>query len=107
MSEEQTYRHVGGELRYFRRDSREVIEAAFTYPVNTKMVKLNKSNLWHALSLKVAEDQQGYVLETKSSVAMALHAAKKIYLDAGFTPKAIYDGGMTLHMVLLDKNSTF
>lgn len=175
VNEEQTFRHVGGELRYFRRDSREVIEAAFTYPVNTKMVKLNKSNLWHALSLKVAEDQQGYVLETKSSVAMALmystkqayvemegnraigllvldvnktknhynidiiiidekyqgrgygkimlkwaveklasegakeleigvnrfnHAAKKIYLDAGFTPKAIYDGGMTLHMVI-------
>lgn len=175
VSEEQTFRNVGGEWLYFRRDSREVIEAAFTYPVNTKLVKLGKSNMWQALTLKVAEDQQGFVLEAKSSVAMALmystkhayvemegnrvvgllvldinkkknyynidiilidkryqgrgygkimlkwaierlanegakeleigvnrfnHAAKKIYLDAGFTPKAIYDGGMTLHMVL-------
>lgn len=28
------------------------------------------------------------------------HAAKKIYLDIGFQPKAVYDGGMTLHMKL-------
>lgn len=175
VNEEQTFRNVGGEWHYFRRDSREVIEAAFTYPSNTKLVKLSKANMWQTLTLKVAEEQQGFVLEAKSSVAMALmykskqafvemegnrvvgllvldinkkknyynidiilidkryqgrgygkimlrwaieklanegakeleigvnrfnHAAKKIYLDAGFTPKAIYDGGMTLHMVL-------
>ncbi|HAS73563.1 MAG TPA: hypothetical protein DCS67_05410 [Clostridiales bacterium UBA8960] len=173
VSEEQTFKNKAGEWHYYRRDSREVIEAAFTYPVNTKMVKLSKSNMWQALNLKVADDQQGFVLEAKSSIAMALmyktkhafvqmegsrvigllvleinkkknyynidiilidkryqgrgygkimlnwaierlkdegakeleigvnrfnHAAKKIYLNAGFTPKAIYDGGMTLHM---------
>lgn len=175
VNEEQTFRNVGSEWHYFRRDSREVIEAAFTYPSNTKLVKLSKASMWQTLTLKVAEDQQGFVLEAKSSVAMALmystkqafvemegnrvvgllvldinkkkdhfnidiilidkryqgrgygkimlkwaidklasegakeleigvnrfnHAAKKIYLDAGFTPKAIYDGGMTLHRVI-------
>lgn len=175
VSEEQTFKNVAGEWHYFRRDSREVIETAFTFPVQTKLVKLSKSNMWQALNLKVAEDQQGFVLEAKSSIAMALmyktkhaflemegsrvvgllvldinkkknyynidiilidkryqgrgygkimlgwaierlkdegakeleigvnrfnHAAKKIYLSAGFKPKAIYDGGMTLHMMM-------
>jgi len=175
VSEEQKFKNIGGEWHYYRRNAREVIEAAFTFPTQTKMVKLNKENMWQTLNLKVAEDQQGFVLEAKSSVAMALmypskhafaqmegnrvvgllvleidkkknyynidiilidkryqgrgygkimlkwaverltsegakeleigvnrfnHAAKKIYTNVGFTPKAIYDGGMTLHMIL-------
>lgn len=177
-NEEQTYKHVDGEYRYVRRDVREAIEAAFTFPVKTKHVPISRNNLWQALTLKVDSTQHGYVLDAKSSVAMAKvyptkrgfvqmegnraigllvldidkkknyynidiilidkrfqgrgygklmlkwaierlekegarvleigvnrfnHAAKKIYLDAGFTPKAIYDGGMTLRLELGDK----
>lgn len=175
VSEEQKFKNVAGEWHYYRRDTREVIEAAFTFPTQTKMVKLNKENMWQTLSLRVDDAQQSFVLEAKSSVAMALmyktkhafaqmegnrvigllvldidkkknyynidiilidkryqgrgygkimlkwavdrltsegakeleigvnrfnHAAKKIYTDVGFTPKAINEGGMTLHIIL-------
>ncbi|MCA0385745.1 MAG: GNAT family N-acetyltransferase [Firmicutes bacterium] len=174
-NEEQRYKHIAGDQQYFRRMTREIVEAAFTFPEDTKLVPLSTKNMWQALSLKVEENQQSFVLETKSSVAMALmyktkrafvemegsravgllvldinpkknyfnidiiiidkrfqgkgygkimlnwaietlkkqgakeleigvsrynHAAKKIYMDAGFTPKAVYDGGMNLHMLI-------
>ena len=164
-----------GTWRYFRRDSREAITSAFTYPTNTKIVKINKSNFWDALNLKVAQEQAEFVLEAKSSIAMGLmyptkktfiqmegqvcvgllvldinpkkeyyhidiilvdkryqgrgygkhilefavetlkaagakslkigvnrfnYGAQKIYMDAGFTPKSIYEEGMELHMNL-------
>lgn len=180
VNEEQKFKNVAGEWHYFRRDSREIIEAAFTYPVDTKLVPLNTKNFWHVLNLSVAEDQQQFVLECKSSIAMALmfktkkafvemegnravgllvldidkkkdyyhidiilidkrfqgrgygkimlkwavehlasagakelaigvnrfnYAAQKIYMDAGFTAKSIYEEGMELHMTLGDRGS--
>jgi len=38
--------------------------------------------------------------ELEIGVSRYNHAAKKIYMDAGFTPKAVYDGGMNLHMLI-------
>jgi diamine N-acetyltransferase len=175
VTAQQKFKNINGDWHYYRRCLREVIEAAFTFPADTKLVKLDKKNMWQALTLKVEPDQEGFVLEAKSSVAMALmyktkhayvemegnrvvgllvlemdkrknyynidiilidrkyqgrgygkimlqwavdkltqegakeleigvnrfnHAAKKIYLDIGFQPKAVYDGGMTLRMKL-------
>lgn len=175
VNEEQKMVNIDSQWYYFRRVSREIIESAFTYPVKPKLVKLSEKNLWDALNLTVEKEQLNYVLEAKSSVAMALmyrskqgyvltegtraigllvlemdhkknhynidiilidkkfqgrgygkvmlnwaierlkkegakeleigvnrfnHAAKKIYMDAGFTPKSVYEEGMTLHMVL-------
>lgn len=175
VNEEQKMKNVDNTWRYFRRDAREVIESAFTYPKNTKMRKLSEKNLWNALNITVEKDQLEFVMEAKESVAMALmykskqgyvltegtrvvgllvldmdkkknhynidiiqidkrfqgrgfgkimlawaieklkkegakeleigvnrfnHAAKKIYLDAGFSPKSVYEEGMTLHMIL-------
>lgn len=57
---------------YYRRDAREVVEAMMTYPEQTKLVKLSKSNFWDAMNLSVAEEQQEFVLDAKASVAMAL-----------------------------------
>ena len=180
VNEEQQFRNIANVWHYFRRDSRERIEAAFTYPVDTKMVPLNTKNFWHVLNLTVADDQQQFVLECKSSIAMALmfktkkafvemegnravgllvldidkkkgyyhidiilidkrfqgrgygkimlkwaveylttagakelaigvnrfnYAAQKIYMDAGFTAKRIYEEGMELHMTLGDGGS--
>lgn len=175
VSEEQKFKNIEGVWYYYRRCLREAIEAAFTYPKNTRMVKLSTENLWDALNIKVNNDQLDFVLEAKSSIAMALlyktkkafvqmegnrvvgllvldinkknthynidiiqidrrfqgrgygktmlkwaidylakegakeleigvsrfnHAAQKIYMDAGFSAKSIYEGSMTLHMYL-------
>ena len=175
VNEDQKMTFSEGTWHYFRRDSREAIDAALTYPLNTKIVKIAKSNFWDALNLKVTKDQAEFVLEAKSSVAMGLmyktkktfvqmegntcvgllvldinpkkdyyhidiilidkryqgrgygkhmlkfavealkaagakslkigvnrfnYGAQKIYMDAGFTPKSIYEEGMELHMNL-------
>lgn len=175
VNEEQKIKITNDQWHYFRRDSREAVAAATTFPVNTRLVKVNKDNLWHALNLKVEEDQQDFVLEAKSSIAMGLlyptkqafvqmegnlsvgllvldinpkknyynidiilidkrfqgrgygkqmvkwavdylktagakelkigvnrynYGAQKIYMAAGFTPKSVYDEGMTLAMTL-------
>ena len=175
VNEEQKFRQEHGTWYYFRKCSREVLEAVFTYPVNTKMVPLNKENMWDAMNIKVADDQHAYVLEVKASMIMALlntskkayvqmegnravgllvldmdkkknyynidiiqidkryqgrgygklmlkyaidtliksgakeleigvnrfnYAAQKIYMDAGFTAKSVFDEGMTLHMII-------
>ena len=175
VNEEQKFRQEHGTWYYFRKCSREVLEAVFTYPVNTKMVPLNKENMWDAMNIKVADDQHAYVLEVKASMIMALlntskkayvqmeghravgllvldmdkkknyynidiiqidkryqgrgygkmmlkyaidtliksgakeleigvnrfnYAAQKIYMDAGFVAKSVFDEGMTLHMII-------
>lgn len=175
VNEEQKFKVENGTWYYFRKCSREVIESAYTYPVNTKMVSLNTENMWDAMNVRVAEDQHEYVLEAKASLVMALvsktkkayiqmeghrvigilvldidkkkqyynidiiqidkrfqgrgygklmlkwavealtkngakqleigvnrfnYAAQKIYMDAGFVAKSVYDEGMTLHMII-------
>lgn len=53
-----------------------------SYPVDTKMVPLNTKNFWHVLNLTVADDQQQFVLECKSSIAMALmFKTKKAFVE--------------------------
>lgn len=72
QNEELLMTNEGGIWNYFRKEAREEIEGLFTYPVNTKMVRINKKNLWNALNIKVEPDQNEYVLEAKSSIAMCL-----------------------------------
>ena len=175
VNEEQKFKNVDGVWYYYRKCVREVVEAAFTYPLHTKLVKLSTDNLWDALNIKVESEQLDFVLEAKSSIAMGLiyktkkafvemegnraigllvldidkknnhynidiiqidkrfqgrgygkimlkwaieylakegakeleigvsrfnHAAQKIYMDAGFSAKSIYEESMTLHMSL-------
>lgn len=175
VNEHQTFKFKDNSWYYFKRDSREAVTSLLTYPENTVMVKLNKRNFWTALDLSVEKEQNNYVLNAKSSVAMALMyktktafvqtegklavgllvlnvdkkkndynidivlidkhyqnrgfgklmvkwavdylknegatsltigvnrhniAAKKIYMNAGFMPKSVYEGGMELSMDL-------
>lgn len=175
VNEEQKFKNVEGVWYYYRKCLREAVESTFTYPLDTRMVKLSTDNLWDALNIKVNNDQLDFVLEAKSSIAMALiyktkkafvqmegnrvvgllvldidkknthynidiiqidrrfqgrgygkmmlkwaieylakegakeleigvsrfnHAAQKIYMDAGFSAKSIYEEAMTLHMSL-------
>ncbi|MDF2822519.1 MAG: fmtA [Clostridiales bacterium] len=174
-NEKQIMKNIESTWRYFRKDAREEIEALFTYPMETKMIRCNKKNIWNALAIKVDTEQLEYVLEAKSSIAMCLVdknlrafvemegnraigllilelnkkkdyyaisiiqidrrfqgrgygkimlkwaveylknegakeleigvnrfniAAQKLYLSVGFSVKAVYEEGMTLHMEL-------
>ena len=63
---------VDGVWTYFRREARQELESFFTYPEHTKMVRLNRKNLWDALGIAVNPGQEEYVLEAKSSIAMGL-----------------------------------
>lgn len=178
VNEEQLFRNIAGVWHYFRKATREIIEAAFTFPMDTRMVPLSTKNFWYALNITVADDQQQFVLENKSSIAMALmfktkkafvemegnravgllvldidkkkgyyhidiiqidkrfqgrgygkimlnwavdylaaagakelaigvnrfnYGAQKIYMDAGFKAKTIYEEGMELHMSLVSE----
>ncbi|MDH8676782.1 GNAT family N-acetyltransferase [Fusibacter bizertensis] len=175
VNEEQKFKNIEGIWYYYRKCLREVIEATFTYPLETKMAKISSDNLWDALNIKVDPEQLEFVLEAKSSIAMALmyktkkafvqmegkrvigllvldidkknkhynidiiqidkrfqgrgygklmikwaveylakegakeleigvsrfnHAAQKVYMDAGFSAKSIYEESMTLHLSL-------
>lgn len=71
-NEELLMTNEGGVWNYFRKEAKKEIEGLFTYPMNTKMVRINKRNLWNALSIKVEPEQHEYVLEAKSSIAMCL-----------------------------------
>lgn len=95
VNEEQTFKWVDNQWHYFRRASREVVEAAFTYPVAPKMVNLTQENLWAALNIKVLDDQLGYVLEAKASIAMGLvYKTKK--------PFVLTEGTRVIGLLVLD-----
>lgn len=82
VNEHQTFRFYDNTWNYFRKDSREAVTSLLTYPENTKMIKLNKHNLWAALDLSVEKEQYNFVLEAKSSVAMALmYKTKQAYVQ--------------------------
>lgn len=82
VNEEQTFENVDGDWQFFRKDLRQAVDAQLTYPVNTKMIKLNKENLWSALGISVAKDQLDFVLEAKSSIAMGLlYKTKKVFVQ--------------------------
>ena len=173
VNEGQTFKFVDNSWRYFRRDSRETVASVLTYPLDTKMIKLNKQNFWDAMNISIEDEQNSFVLDAKGSVAMGLMyktkktfvqmegnlvvgllvlnvdkkkedysidiiiidkrfqnrgygkhmvkwaveylkkegaktltigvsrqniGAKKIYMNAGFVPKSVYDGGMELVM---------
>lgn len=94
-NEEQTFRFINSNWHYFRKDSREAVDSAFTFPVNTKMVKLNKENFWNALIISVEEDQVDYVLDAKSSVASSLfYKTKKAYVQM--------EGNRVIGLLVLD-----
>lgn len=95
LNENQTFKCIDNEWHYFRRASREVIESTFTYPEAPRMVKLGTDNLWAALSIQVEEEQRGYVLEAKSSIAMGLlYKSKK--------PFALMEGNRVVGLLVLD-----
>lgn len=82
VNEQQTYKHVGDSWEYFRKDSREAVTSLVTYPEDTKMVKLSKSNFWDAMNLSIRDDQNSFVLDPKSSVGMGLvYGAKKVFVQ--------------------------
>jgi len=72
QNEELILSNEGGIWNHFRKEAREEIEGLFTYPSNPKMVRINKKNLWNALNIKVEPEQNEYVLDAKSSIAMCL-----------------------------------
>lgn len=173
VNEGQIFKFIDNSWHYFRRDSRETVASVLTYPMDTKMIKLNKKNFWDAMNIAIEEKQNSFVLDAKGSVAMGLMyktkktfvqmegnlvvgllvldvdkkkddysidiiiidkrfqnrgygkhmvkwavehlkkegaktltigvsrqniGAKKIYMNAGFVPKSVYDGGMELVM---------
>ncbi|WP_097015852.1 GNAT family N-acetyltransferase [Anaerocolumna aminovalerica] len=72
QNEELLLSNEGGIWNFFRKEAREEIEGLFTYPMDTKMIRINKKNIWNALNIKVEPEQIEYVLEAKSSIAMCL-----------------------------------
>lgn len=97
VNEEQKFHNQNNQWFYFRRDAREAIAAATTFPQHTRLVKLNRENLWHALDLQVEEDQKDFVLEAKSSIAMGLLYPTKI-------PFAQMEGNLCVGLLVLDVN---
>lgn len=103
VNEDQILRCTNGSWYYFRRDCREAITAAYCRPQNTKMVRINKNNWWDALNLKVAEGQEEFVMDAKSSVAMGLlYRTKQVYVQM--------EGSMAVGLLVLEvdkKNQRF
>lgn len=81
-NEQQTFELIENSWHYFRRDSREAVASVMTYPVNTKMVRLNKQNFWDALDIAIDKAQHNFVLEARASIAMGLmYNTKRVYVQ--------------------------
>jgi len=97
VNEHQQVKFIDNEWHAFRPDSRQVISALVTQPRNTKMVRLNKKNFWHALELSIEDHQNQFVLNTKSSIAMALmYESKQAYVQM--------EGDTCVGLLVLDIN---
>jgi len=95
VNEEQIFKFEDNQWEYFRKDIRSTISSLTTYPRNTKMVKLDKQNFWSTLNLSIKEDQNDFVLDAKTSVAMGLmYRTKKIF--------AQMEGNLVVGVLVLD-----
>jgi RimJ/RimL family protein N-acetyltransferase len=71
-----------GGWQFFRKDLRDKVSQLMTYPKDTKMIPLKKDNFWDSLALKISKAQYQFVLDVKSSVAMALmYKTKKAFVQ--------------------------
>ncbi|MDD3191984.1 MAG: GNAT family N-acetyltransferase, partial [Bacilli bacterium] len=60
------------EIRYFRKEMRELIEMETTYPKFTKLMPYCEQTAWGAMDLKVDETQRSYVFDAKTTLCFAL-----------------------------------
>lgn len=94
-NEKQTFELVEDSWYYFRRELREIVSTEMTYPQDTQMVRLKKSHLWDALKLSIEKEQHKFVLEARSSVAMALmYSTKKAFVQM--------EGNLIVGLLVLD-----
>lgn len=81
-NEEQMVKREDGSWQFFRKDFRDKVSELLTYPKNTKMVALKKDTFWDTLAIKISKEQHQFVLDVKSSVAMALmYKTKKAFVQ--------------------------
>ena len=73
---------VDNNWNYYQKEFSSVVAAIMTFPENTKMVKLDKKNFWSALDISIKPEQNKFVLNAKSSVAMGLfYKEQKVYVQ--------------------------
>ncbi|MDY0064634.1 MAG: GNAT family N-acetyltransferase [Bacilli bacterium] len=60
------------EIRYFRKEMRELIEMETTHPKFTKLMPYCEQTAWGAMDLKVDETQRSYVFDAKTTLCFAL-----------------------------------
>lgn len=81
-NEQQTFRFEDNSWHYYRKDVRETVSSLLTYPDQTKMVKLSKKNFWYATGISIEAEQNNFVLDAKTSVAMGLmYTTKKVFVQ--------------------------
>ena len=81
-NEEQMIKREDGSWQFFRKDFRDKVSQLMTYPEDTKMLALKKDYFWDVLAIKISKDQHQFVLDVKSSVAMALmYKTKKAFVQ--------------------------
>jgi len=94
-NEQQLFENVDNNWNYYRKDFRNVVTSILTYPENTKMVKLTKKNFWSTLDISVKPEQNKFVLNAKSSVAMGLfYKTQKIFVQM--------EGDIVVGLLVLD-----
>ncbi len=71
-NEIQIMRRTNDEWGWFRKEMRRAIEEETTYPRFTSLKPYSEQNYWDAMSLAVAESQQSFVLDAKTSLCYAL-----------------------------------
>lgn len=94
-NEQQLFETDANNWNYYRKEFRNVVASILTYPENTKMVKLNKKNFWGALGISIKPEQNKFVLDAKSSVAMGqFYKTQKVYVQM--------EGDIVVGLLVLD-----
>ncbi len=97
LCEAQLVRKRGDAWFAFRLCARREVEAFFQTYTAPRFVRVNKRNVWQALDLTVAPEQEAFVLDAKSSIAVAAACRD-------WKPLVLTDQGRALGLLVLNIN---
>ena len=88
-----------GSWDYFRRDLRDAVNGATTYPKNTRVVPYGPKNCRGAVALQIREDQVDFVSDATSALAYAL-----AYRRSGHKAYVLQEGDRAIGLLILEVN---
>lgn len=94
-NEENIIRLKNGLYRFFKRELRNYFSSVFIYPAHTRMEKLSGRNIWDAMDLSIKPEQEDFVMDARSAIALAStkRKAARVFVEK--------EGGRAIGLLIL------